>query len=91
MEMSAGNGDLSEEPSVDAESSDNASFVEENSPSDQSSDDEDQPAVRLRSSREKKPRKRLTYDELGGNPVRRAVQPLSKIQQNLIQIAGYSA
>ena len=91
VEMSAGNGDLSEEPSVDAESSDNASVVEENSPSDHSSDDEDQPTVRPRSSRRKKPRERLTYDELGGNPVRRAVQPLSKIQQNLIHIAGYSA
>ena len=61
--------------------------LSESSPS-EDSDEEDQPVVRPKSIRKQKPQERLTYDELGGNPVRRAVGPLQKkVQQN--QITGY--
>merc|ERR1711928_284786 len=62
--------------------------LSESSPS-EDSDEEDQPVVRPKSMRKRKPQERLTYDELGGNPVRRAVGPLQKkVQQN--QITGYA-
>ena len=40
--------------------------------------DEDQPVLRPRSSRLRKPREKFSYDELGGNPVNRPVRQNTK-------------